>query len=491
VSEAIEGLKPELVWKYFAEVSRIPRGSGNEAQIAEYVLNQAKAKGLEAFQDATGNVLVRVPATTPEMEGAPMVCLQGHLDMVCEANADKEHDFTTDPITLVREGNVVTADGTTLGADNGVAIAAGLALMEDRSIPHGPLELLFTVEEETGLTGAGGLEPGFVQSRTLLNLDSEEEGAVYVGCAGGMDTLGTWELKYKDRPKKSTPVVLSVKGLKGGHSGLDIDKGRGNALKIINRAIMGLAELGARLAMLEGGNKRNAIPREATAVLYVPLKHLDTAREYVEKFAATVQAEYATVEPDLTVTLEQTEVTGYGRVLKKSFQKAICRTIAVLPHGVVKMSPDIPGLVETSTNLASIQMDAHTAVIATSQRSSVASELEEITGAVVAGFKLAGAKVTRGDGYPGWKPNMDSPILAVAVETHKELFGKPPEIKAIHAGLECGIIGEKYPGIDMISFGPTLEAVHSPDERIYVDTVERFWSFLLAMLKNVGKPTEA
>ncbi len=485
MSEAIEGLKPELVWKYFAEISKIPRGSGNEAGIAGYVMNKAAELGLEARKDSTGNVVVSMPATGGK-DDVPMVCLQGHLDMVCEANTDKEHDFETDPIALVREGNVLMADGTTLGADNGIAIATSLALMEDRTIPHGPLEFLFTVEEETGLTGAKGLEPGFVRSRTLLNLDSEEEGAVYVGCAGGMDTLGTWELKYKDRPKKSKAVVLSVKGLKGGHSGLDIDKGRGNALKIINRAIMGLFDLKARLALLEGGNKRNAIPREATAVLYVPLKRLDAARDFIDTFNATVRAEFATLEPDIEVRIEPTEITGHGRVLKKSIQRAICRTLAVLPHGVVKPSPDIPGLIETSTNLASIAMDAKTAVVATSQRSSVASELEEITQAVIAGLKLGGARVTQGDGYPGWKPNMESPILAKAVEVHERLFGKPPEIKAIHAGLECGIIGEKYPGMDMISFGPTLEAVHSPDEKIYIDTVERFWTFVVGLLGSVA-----
>ncbi len=481
MSDAIAGLQPELVWKYFAEIARIPRGSGNEAQIARYILDKASEFGLEAKQDKTGNVVVRVPASEGK-EQVPMVCLQGHMDMVCEANVDKKHDFTKDPIELIRDGNVLTANGTTLGADNGIAVATGLALMEDRTIPHGPLEILFTVEEETGLTGAKGLEPGFVESRTLLNLDSEEEGAIYVGCAGGRDTVGTWRLKYKDRSKKSVPMRLSVKGLKGGHSGLDIDKGRGNAIKILNRVIMGLFDKRVRIASLEGGNLRNAIPREATAVLYVPLKHVDDVKAFVERFDATVKAEFARLDPDVHVTIEQVEVTGHGRVLKKSIQRKICRTLAVLPHGVIKMSPDIPGLVETSTNLASITMSSKEAVVGTSQRSSVASELEEIGQAVVAGLELGGAEVTRDEGYPGWTPNLESPILARAVAVHEKLFGKAPEIKAIHAGLECGIIGECYPGMDMISFGPTLEAVHSPDEKIFIDSVGRFWDFLLGIL---------
>jgi dipeptidase D len=485
VSTALEGLKPELVWKYFGEVALIPRCSKNEAAIAKYVLETAKRLGLNAKQDRFGNVIAKKPAS-PGREHVRSVALQGHLDMVCEKNADKVHDFTKDPIEIVRKGNTLMANGTTLGGDNGIAVATNLAIMEDRSLVHGTLEFLFTVDEETGLTGASNLGADFVESRTLLNLDSEEEGALYVGCSGGRDTTGTWRVDFENVPAHTIAVQLKVSGLRGGHSGLEIDKGRGNAIKIANRLIVALSNLGARLSKIEGGNKRNAIPRETVTVLFVPANKLEDAQALVEKWNSIIKAEYATVDKDLSITLTELKGTRKGKVISKSQQKKLCQTIAALPHGVTKMSADIPGLVETSTNVAVINTTRNAVVLATSQRSSVGSELNEMVETVVATLKLGGAEVESSDGYPGWKPNLDSPILKLAKDTYKSLNGKEPDVKAIHAGLECGIIGEKFPGMDMVSFGPTLEGVHSPDEKIYIDTVEKFWTFLLAILKNVN-----
>jgi len=483
MADAIEGLTPPLVWKYFAALSRIPRCSKHEQNAAKFVLDTAKKLGLPAKQDTAGNVVVKKAASAGR-ERVPSICLQGHLDMVCEKNADKAHDFSKDPLELVRKGNMLMANGTTLGADNGIAVATNLAIMEDKGLEHGPLELLFTIDEETGLTGAHNLQPGFLESRTLMNLDSEEEGALYVGCSGGKDTTGTWTVDVEPAPASLTPVEVKVTGLRGGHSGLEIDKGRGNALKILNRVVVALGGLGARLAKIDGGNKRNAIPREAHAVMYVPKAKLADARKLVEEWNTTLRAELQTVEPDLQVTATEAKVRR-GSVMKKKYQKQITGVVSALPHGVIKMSAEITWLVETSTNVAVITTNGKKVSLATSQRSSVASEIQEIAETVRTIFEMGGAEVTQGDGYPGWKPDLDSPILKTAVKTYEQLYKKTPETKAVHAGLECGIIGEKYPGMDMVSFGPTLEGVHSPDEKIHIDTVPKFWSFLTAILKNV------
>jgi dipeptidase D len=408
------------------------------------------------------------------------------MDMVGEKNKDKVHDFSRDPIELVRKGNLLMANGTTLGADNGIALATNLAIMEDKSLEHGPLEFLFTVDEERGLTGAKSIGTDFIESRILLNLDSEDEGELYVGCAGGRDTVATWKVEFDPSSAQAMAAMLKVTGLRGGHSGLEIDKGRGNALKIINRVLIGLSALGARLSSIEGGNKRNAIPREAEAKLFIPKKAWDQAANLVAQFNATIKAEFATVEPGLEISLAELKGARKGRVVKSAVQKKLCKTISALPHGVIKMSPDIPGLVQTSTNLAIVSTGRKSIAIATSQRSSVASEIDEICQMVANVFELGGAEVEASEGYPGWKPNLDSEILKIAKETYQSLYGKEPAVKAVHAGLECGIIGEKFPGIDMVSFGPTLQGVHSPEEKIYIDTVEKFWNYLLAILKSVN-----
>jgi len=484
MSDAIAGLKPEPVWRYFTEISEIPRCSGSERRISDYVVEKARELGLDARQDKTLNVVVRKPAAQGR-ERAPMVCLQGHLDMVCEKNKGVDHDFSQDPIELVREGNALMAAGTTLGADNGIAVATSLALMEDDSLRHGPLEFLFTVDEETGLTGAGKLKSDFLESDIMLNLDSEDEGVLFVGCAGGRDTVGTWKLDLTRAPSGAVPMSLHVKGLVGGHSGLEIDKQRGNSIKILGRVLAELAELGVRLGAIEGGNKRNAIPREAEALVFVPDASTRKAKSLVGKYQEIVSAELAAVDPDVTITLERASEDADRKVLKKDAQERLVRTILALPHGVTKLSHDIPGLVETSTNVAVIRREDGKLVLETSQRSSVQSEIEEIARSVAAVMELGGASVQAESGYPGWKPNMDSPILRLARGTYEDLFGKEPDVTAVHAGLECGIIGEKYPGMDMVSFGPTLRGVHSPDEKIFIDTVERFWTYLRAILERV------
>ncbi|MEJ2246059.1 MAG: aminoacyl-histidine dipeptidase [Acidobacteriota bacterium] len=485
MTTAVKGMKPEGVWRYFAQISRIPRGSKNESAITRYVLDTANRLGLQAKTDKVGNVVVRKPASKGRSHIRP-VALQGHLDMVCEKNKNKDHDFTKDPIELVRKGNILTADGTTLGADNGIAVATNLAIMEDCSLKHGPLELLFTVDEETGMTGALNLTPDFFESRTLLNLDSEEEGALYVGCAGGKDTTGTWKVSFERPPVRSVSVQVRVTNLKGGHSGLEIDKGRGNAVKIANRILLSLDSIGARLSRIEGGNKHNAIPRECEAHLFFPENKIKPAEKIIEKLSAAISGELALIDPDLKIEF----VTGYGgrkngKVMKRALQRKILRSIAALPHGVIKMSPDITGLVETSTNVAVVSTAKDSLSIATSQRSSVASELTEIVDAVSAVFILGGASVRHTDGYPGWKPDMKSPILKTARRAYRSLYGKSIQVKAIHAGLECGVIGKRIPGMDMISFGPTLEGAHSPDERIYIHSVGKFWKFLMEILKRI------
>jgi dipeptidase D len=484
VSTAIEGLQPERVWKYFAEISRIPRGSKNESAISKYVLETARKLGLKAKADKFGNVVARKPAS-PGKEGVRMICLQGHLDMVCEKNKEKVHDFLKDPIELVRRGDVLMANGTTLGADNGIAVATNLAIMEDSSLVHGPLEFLFTIDEETGLTGAANLAPDFLESRTLINLDSEEEGALYVGCSGGRDTAGFWKASTEAAPRGTAPHLLKVGGLKGGHSGLEIDKNRGNAVKILTRVLMELAAAGGRVASLDGGNKHNAIPREAEATVYVPKKQWEKAVAIVGAMNETIRAELASVEPDLAISIAQKKGSKRGRVISRSLQTRILNTISALPHGVIKMSSDIPGLVETSTNVAVVRTERKGVTVVTSQRSSVASEIVDICQTVESVFFLGGAAVKRGDGYPGWKPDLASPILQTARAAYASLFGKEPDVKAIHAGLECGIIGERYAGMDMVSMGPTLEAVHSPEEKIFIASVEKYWKFLLAVLQNV------
>jgi dipeptidase D len=484
VARATDGLTPPLVWKYFEAISEIPRGSKNETAIAGYVMKTAKALGLTAAQDRAGTVIVR-KAASKGRESSPGVCLQGHLDMVCEKTPETRHDFLKDPLVLRRVDGFLMATGTTLGADNGIAVAANLALMEDKNVAHGPLEFLFTVDEETGLTGASQLEPGFVKSRILLNLDSEEEGELYVGCSGGRDVQGAWSIKYETAPAAWQAWKIAVSGLRGGHSGLEIDKNRGNAIKILTRLTSAAVAEGARVSSMHGGSKRNAIPRDAEAVVCVPRAKADRMIAAVKTLVPALAAEILSVEPTFAMAITAIPSIKGIKLWPKQAQTRILRTLTALPHGVIKMSSDIPGLVETSTNVAVLTTDKKGVTLGTSQRSSVASEINEIVDTVSTIFALGGADVRTADGYPGWKPNLQSPILKVARDTYKKMFGTEPAVKAVHAGLECGIIGERYPGMDMVSFGPTMTGVHSPDEKLDVASVPRFYAFLAGILDAV------
>jgi dipeptidase D len=477
-----DGLKPEGLFRYFESLTRIPRCSRNEAQAAQWVLDQAKEKGLEADQDGLGNVVIRVPATKGK-ENAPVVVLQGHLDMVGEKDSDSPHDFDKDPIPVVRDGDYLTAKGTTLGADNGVGLAASLALMDDKDSVHGPLELLFTIDEETGLTGAQGLKAGFVKGKIMLNLDSEEEGSIYVGCAGGADTHVI--LPVKREAASGEGFQVKVKGLKGGHSGLDINLGRGNAIKILAVFLDKLRkESDFALAALDGGDKHNAIPREATAAIVLPEGGRQAADKVINQLRDDLKACYGKTDPGVVV--EVSTLAADGAPLSKASRDALIDLILAMPHGVLTMSQDVEGLVETSTNLAVTKLGEDQARFEESTRSSVMPALGMAQDGLFSLARLAGAKPESKGGYPGWQPNMDSKILARAKIVHEKVTGRAPEVKAIHAGLECGIIGEKFGGMDMLSFGPQIESPHSPSERVKIDSVERFYEFLKALLADLA-----
>ncbi len=485
MASPIDGLKPELLWKHFYQLTQTPRPSKKEEKVRALLRKTITAMGLPFSEDAVGNIVARKPASKG-FENAPSILLQGHVDMVCEKNKGAGIDFDNDPLNVYRDGEWIRAKETTLGADNGIGVAAALAVMEDHSLEHGPLEFLFTIDEETGLTGANALQPGFLASSTMLNLDSEEEGALYVGCSGGKDTEARLPLAYENAPAGSTGIELTVTGLRGGHSGLDIHLGRGNALKLLARTIAALSNsFDIGVAGMEGGSKRNAIPREAEAILTAPKKQMGEIVRAIAELQAEYRAEFGQVEPGLAVAAKETAAPK--KIIGKNQKERLIDLLASLPHGVIKMSADIPGLVETSTNLATVTCAEEVCVIGTSQRSSVASEKEDIVAQTAAVCRLAGFAVSHGDGYPGWKPNLSSRALRVTKQTYAELYGKEPEVKAIHAGLECGIIGEKFPAMDMLSFGPTIEGAHSPDERVNVRSVEEFWKLLLGVLKNLGK----
>ncbi|MBL0173880.1 MAG: aminoacyl-histidine dipeptidase [Ignavibacteria bacterium] len=489
VSTPITELKPALIWKHFHGLTQQPRPSKKEEKVIAYLKALVTELGYSYSMDACGNMLVRKPAT-PGFENAPTVLIQGHVDMVCEKNKGTEHDFDNDPIQTIIDGDWVRARGTTLGADNGIGVAAALAVLEAKDLAHPPMEFLFTIDEETGLTGAKGLKAGFVNADIMLNLDSEEDGALYVGCSGGMDSAGVLALTFENAPAGYSALEITVSGLKGGHSGLDIHTGRGNAIRFLVRALSAFAkDTDVRLASISGGSKRNAIPREAECVVYVPAAAAPAIIEKSTTLTALFLNEIGSVEPTLLLAARATE--GSGKVIAAEQVRTLIDVLHALPHGVLKMSADIPGLVETSTNLATVTMDGNTLTIGTSQRSSVESEKFDAVDHVTAVLRLAGLNVVLGDGYPGWKPNMQSLALKVTRDSYKQLYGVDPEIKAIHAGLECGLIGEVYPKMDMISFGPTIMGAHSPDECLQISTVDKFWNLVVRVLENTAKNAAA
>ena len=480
----LAALEPALVWKHFAEIVRIPRPSHHEEAIRRYVLEFARGLGLEAREDEAHNVYVRKPASKG-MENRKGVILQAHLDMVPQKNNDKTFDFEKDPIDAYADGGWVTADGTTLGADNGIGVASILAVLEDDTLAHGPLEALFTATEETGMDGAFGLRPGVLQGEILLNLDSEEEGELYVGCAGGLDANTTF--RYAEEPTPAAGYVaakISVRGLKGGHSGIQIVCQRANANKLLFRLLRRwTAAHDLLLCSVDGGGLRNAIPREATATVLVRSKEFEAFRKEVRAFEKLMRAEFAGVEKGISIKAEACERPA--EMISREVQDKLIRAVAACPDGLQRMSPAMPGLVQTSTNLARVVSDGRSVQLQCLLRSSVNSEKEALGDAIAAVFELAGAKVELTGSYDGWNPDMDSPILKAMTASYEALYGSRPAVMAIHAGLECGVIGGTYPKLDMISFGPTICYPHSPDERVEIASVGKFYEFLLHTLKHI------
>jgi dipeptidase D len=482
MANVLEHLEPTSLWRHFEALSAIPRASGNEEGARRYVLAQAARLGLETFSDTVGNIVVRKPARPGREQAIPAV-LQGHLDMVCEKNEGTAHDFDRDPIRLVIDGDWLKADGTTLGADNGVGAAAALAVMESDNVAHGPLEFLFTVDEETGLTGASEFPGGVLRARYFLNLDGEEEGTLCIGCAGGLNTVARREMAWQ-RTGAGKAWRIKVAGLQGGHSGIDIHRGRGNAIRILGR-VLGtlLRSVPAGIGAVEGGSKRNAIPREASAVFVVEQAYEGDMREVVGAAEAAARTALGAFDAGLRITLESAERPEM--VMADDDAAVLVRLLACQHHGVLEMSPDIAGLVQTSTNLATVATKGESVEIATTQRSAIASA-KLAAGAMVSGvFQMAGFTVEHTGGYPGWKPEPQSEIVRTAAAVHQELLGTAPELVAMHAGLECGVIGEKYDGMQMIAFGPHIVDVHSPSERIKISSVPVFWRFLTGLLERI------
>ncbi|MBN1415164.1 MAG: aminoacyl-histidine dipeptidase [Bacteroidales bacterium] len=477
-------LHPQTLWKYFNDILQVPRPSGKEVKIGDSIISVAKKYGLDHVRDKAGNILISKKAT-PGFDKHIPVCLQSHLDMVCEKNSNSKHNFDTDPIQAYIDGDWVKARDTTLGADNGIGIAAQLAVLTDTGIHHGPLECLFTVDEETGLNGAKCLESDLLKSRILINLDSEDEGELFIGCAGGVNTIATLKYKSKIAPADSKAYRIDIRGLLGGHSGSDIHKDRGNSIKMMNEMLWEARNrFDMRLAVFEGGNLRNAIPREAHAIVVVPEKYTEVFEEYFHEASKKLRATIRIEEPDFSITLKA--VKRPARIMKKKSQEKLLNAIYVCPNGVISWSKALPDLVETSTNLASIKFEApNTVVVTTSQRSSDNLSRQSVANQVRSTFKLAGAKVEHSGGYPGWNPNPSSVILSVTKTVYRNLFGVDPKVKAIHAGLECGLFLEKYPFLDMISFGPTILDAHSPNEMISIKTTQKFWRLLLELLKHI------
>ena len=479
----IKELEPKALWSNFYSLTRCPRPSKHEEAVRNFLVKWAKDKKIECRVDKVGNVIMTKPATKG-MENRRPVVLQAHMDMVPQARAGKVHDFLKDPIETKIVEDWVYACDTTLGADDGMGVAAIMAVFESKTIKHGPLEALITTDEETGMTGAFGLKAGELKGEFLLNLDSETEGELYVGCAGGIDTTVAIDYTTRYCPAGEVAYRVKVSGLKGGHSGDDINKGLGNANKMLTRILWNATDkCKIGLARIDGGNLRNAIAREAWADIVVAKEFDAQFRQMVDTFRDNLTFEFRSTEPDLKVELNPIEMPQL--LIDRDTQYKLLNALFACAHGVLAMSREIPNFVETSTNLASVKMDDRQIHIATSQRSSVESAKHAAAQKIEATFRMIGAHVSHGDGYPGWTPNPASRVLKVGVDTYKSMYGHEPIVRAIHAGLECGLIGEKYPKMDMISYGPTLRGVHSPDERIEIKTVQMFWDLTLQILKNL------
>ncbi len=488
MSTPIATLEPRVIWSHFDAILRVPRPSKHEEKIAAHVETWARGRGFEVRRDAVGNMVVVVPAT-PGHEGAPTVVLQGHLDMVCEKNSDVERDFMTQGIDAYVDGDWVRARGTTLGADNGIGLAAAMAVADDPEAVHGPLEILATVDEETGLTGAKQLDPSIITGRMMVNLDTEEDGAIYFGCAGGADVHLELTAARRKGLLGSIPVRLAVRGLKGGHSGVNINENRGNAVKLATRVLLKAIGGGLELDLvsLDGGSKHNAIPREAFAVCRIPADGKGTLEAVVASCLADFRLEFGSIEPDLQVTVEgMTDDDSTVKVLNQHLRDRLLHLLNAMPHGVLSMSREVPGLVETSNNLAVVTTEPDRIRVISSHRSSVMPALYAVGEQIRSIGQVFGARVAVHDAYPGWKPNPSSPLVQKTVAVAEKLFGKRPELKAIHAGLECGLLLEKAPGMDAVSIGPELRNPHSPDEAVQISTVDRFYRLLKELLRELA-----
>jgi dipeptidase D len=488
MSSPLVDLEPKLLWQHFDGIRQIPRPSKHEEKISAHVEAWASEKGYELRKDDAGSLVIKVPASDGH-ETADTVVLQGHLDMVCEKNADVEHDFMTQGIEVEVDGDWVRAKGTTLGADNGIGLAAAMALADDPDVTHGPLEILATVDEETGLTGAKMLDASMLDGKILLNLDTEEDGAVYIGCAGGADTDAFLKTSRRRGALGSVPVKLAVRGLRGGHSGLNIIENRGNAIKLATRVLQAALYAGIDIDVvsIDGGSKHNAIPRECFAVCRLDEGAVDDFRKIADDCAADFREEFGATDPDLDVAIENmNDDEAIRQVLNVHARDRLLRLLDSLPHGVLSMSREVPGLVETSTNLAVVETQEDGLKIVASHRSSVMPALFAVRRSVTSCFRQAGAAVSYDEHYPGWKPNPDSAIVGRTVEVYERLFGAKPEVKAIHAGLECGLLLEKVPGMDAVSIGPQIEGAHSPDECVQISSVAKFYKHVAALLEDLA-----
>jgi dipeptidase D len=482
MTPALQNLEPKEIWKHFDALAAIPRASTKEAAAREYVLAQAKRLGLEAIHDKVGNTVIRKPAHAGR-ERAPMALLQGHLDMVCEKNEGTAHNFDTDPIKIVRDGDWLKAEGTTLGSDNGVGVSAALAVMESKDISHGPLEFVFTIDEESGLTGAAEFPAGMLKSEYFLNLDNEETGTICIGCAGGVKTTGRRKVGMRPSSKNAAWRV-KVGGLKGGHSGVDIHQGRGNALRVLGGVLgSALEQQGVEIAAVNGGSAQNAIPREASAVVVADAGKEKDLQALVAKAESEYKTDLGAFDSNLQITMEK--VAAPEKVFSAEDARRVADLLVSVPHGVLAMSPDVPGLTQNSTNLAVINTKDDMVEIVTSQRSAIESSKWAAARMVATVFRLAGFEVEHSGNYPGWKPLPKSDIVLKLQATHEKVFGQPAKLIAMHAGLECGVIGEKYPGMQMASFGPTIVDPHSPNERVQISTVASFWKYLKSALEKI------
>jgi len=480
--DVIKGLEPQLLWRSFLDLSQIPRGSKQEAAAAAWVADQGRALGCAVERDAVGNVLLRKPGT-PGKEGRPAVALQCHVDMVCEKNEGTPHDFLKDPIRVRRDGEVLRATGTTLGADNGIGVASALAVLATPGLAHPPLEVLVTIDEETGLTGANGLAAGWLRARTLLNLDSEEEGELTIGCAGGMDTTARRRLTFSPPPAGAVALRIKVSGLKGGHSGIDIAANRGNSLRVLAQVLNAVvAKHGLSVASVQGGNKRNAIPREASAVVLCPPAARGALEADVAAVAAEQQVAFGAFDPNLAVSVE---AGAAAPVMSAADATALVGLLLAGPHGVEAMSPDIAGLVQTSTNMGLCEPKDGAVEVNFLTRSSIDRSKHALSARIAGVAAVCGFEASHSGGYPGWKPEPGAAVVKLVDGVHRELFGKPMIVKAIHAGLECGLIGEKYPGMEMASIGPSMWDVHTPDEHVSIPSVANFWTLLTAVLAKL------